>query len=98
MGHRLVTASIALVLYDSSNRTNKIKLTSVIASPVSEACVSAYVTLYNATAATANTEFMILRCGTSARSVTWNDRYGIDIQANVLFVAVNSAFATIVWE
>lgn len=99
MGYRLVTASASLVLVNSNIRTNPIKLTCVIVTPENESCTSAYVTLYNATAATADTEFMSFRCGTAGKTVTWQDSTsGVVVAGGILFVTINSAYATLVWD
>lgn len=88
MGGMVITASKAV-------RSGSLKLTSVVCTP-SAAGDSAHCTLYNATAATANTEVMWFRCGSGAQTVTWNDPNGYRLDN--LYVAVNCAFATVVWN
>lgn len=92
MGSNYVTASKSLIAATGQ----EIKLTSVICTPIA-ASDSAFVTLYNATAATANTEVLSLRCGSGSRSICWSDPSGINVRDN-LYVTVNSAYATIVWD
>ena len=96
MGHMYITASKSVVPYGSARATRPISITSVVASPLSEAAVSAKVTLYDATAATANTEILSFICGTAPRTITWSDFNGIEVKN--LYVAVGSAFATVVWR
>ena len=98
MGHVYVTASKALVLTDSNSRTAGINLTSIIVTPLSEAAICAHVTLYGATAATANTEILDIRCGTAPRTITWCDPTGINVKGNVLYISCASAYATLVWN
>lgn len=98
MGHILVTGNRSLVLRDSNSRTARVRLTSVVCTPRTSGGVSAWATLYNATAATANTEFMVLRCGTSSETVVWSDKHGIEINANILWVWANCSLVTLVWS
>ncbi|GAJ04571.1 unnamed protein product [marine sediment metagenome] len=90
MGYSYVTAAKSIAAGEIK------KITSVICTPLSNAAVSAQLTLYNATAATANTEIMHLRCGSAAQSVIWSDSIGIGVTN--LWAAVGSAYATIVWD
>jgi hypothetical protein len=98
MGHAYITASKALVLADSNSRTAKINLTSLIVTPLSEAAICAHVTLWNATAATSDTEILDIRCGTAPRTIVWSDSNGIEVEGSVLFITCASAYATLVWS
>lgn len=89
MAHRRITASG--VVYGGPGR-----LTSLLISPPASPGVSAWATLYNATAATAGTEIFNLHCGTAPQSIYWGDAIGLDFDA--LFVTINSCGATFVWN
>ena len=88
MGHSYVTASASIL-------TQPGMLTSVLMSP-DAAATAATLILYDATAATANTEIMRFECGTSAQTVSWSDHKGIEFDN--LYVAVANGDATIVWD
>lgn len=98
MGHVFVTGSKSLTLSQTTSRTSRICITSIIVTPLSEVAISAHFTLYDATAATANTEIVDIRCGTAPRTIVWSDPTGLDVRGNILYAACASAFATIVWS
>ena len=70
-------------------------LTSVVLSPKAGQ-LSATITLYNATAATAGTEVMFLYAGTAPHTVTWSDPEGI--LCDNLWAVTVCANATVVWR
>jgi len=88
MGYKYVTASASI-------QPGRIMVTSVVATPNAQQA-SGTCTLYNATAATANTEVLKLNCGTAGQSVSWSDPKGIMLSN--LYVAVTCATATVVWD
>lgn len=88
MGHTYVTASASIIVGQET------KITSVVCTPTT---LSSGVTiLYNATAATANTEVLKIQAPTDGSSAFWHDSNGINVSN--LYAAVSSAFATIVWD
>jgi len=90
MGNKYVTASASIIVGNGQ----KIKITSVVCTPTT---LSAGVTtLYNATAATANTEVMKIQAPIDGSSAFWADPIGLEVDN--LYVALSSAFATVVWD
>ncbi len=88
MGYSYVTASGSVV-------AGECKLTSVIVVPTDP--LSGAMTIYNATAATANTEVMQIHCGTAAGTTkTWSDPYGIVLDN--MFVTITGCRSTVVWD
>jgi hypothetical protein len=70
------------------------KITSVVCTPSTQSAGT--VIVYNATAATAGTEVLKLRSPIDGSSVLWSDKIGIEV--GNIYVAVDSAWATIVWD
>ena len=89
MGYDYVTASASIYVGNGV-------LKSVVVTPLATGAACAQVTLYNATAATANTEMLWMHCGTAAQSIPWTCETGIEFDN--LYVAVNCAYATVVWD
>ena len=88
MGHVVLTAA-------GSCYVGECLLTSFVLTPNSGQ-LSATLTLYNATAATAGTEVMVVATGTAPSTVSWSDPRGIKLD-NLWAVPV-CATATIVWD
>ena len=88
MGQKYVTASASI-------QPGPLMITSVIVTP-NAGQLSATCTIYNATAATANTEIMKFVCGTAPQTITWGDSRGVEVQN--MYVALTCATATVVWE
>ena len=89
MGHKYVTAAGSVYVGTGI-------LKSVVASPQGNGCVSAHVTLYNATAATATKEIMFMYCGSAPKTVSWNCYTGIEF--GNLWCVPNCAIVTVVWD